>query len=101
MGSLQLDPAGPLLPGKSLQALPSEKRIPITDRFSQLAKDLTDLIIDGIIDGSIRPVDPNIAAQMLVSNIFSSPEIPLWFPDVTIDKAATFYVRPFFDGLFK
>ena len=97
----QLDPAGPLLPGKSLQALPSEKRIPITDRFSQLAKDLTDLIIDGIIDGSIRPVDPNIAAQMLVSNIFSSPEIPLWFPDVTIDKAATFYVRPFFDGLFK
>lgn len=96
----QLDPAGPLLHTNGLMALAPGMRSRIEDKFRQLADGLSDMIIDGIIDGSVRPVDPIIGAQMLIPTIFSASELLLWFPGFAgRHNAAELYVRPFFKGI--
>ena len=96
----QLDPAGPLLHTNGLMALAPGMRSLIEDKFRQLADGLSDMIIDGIIDGSVRPVDPIIGAQMLIPTIFSASELLLWFPGLAgRHNAAGLYVRPFFKGI--
>jgi AcrR family transcriptional regulator len=96
----QLDPAGPLLHTSGLTALAPGMRSRIEDKFRQLADGLSDMIIDGIIDGSVRPVDPIIGAQMLIPTIFSASELLLWFPGFAGQhNAAGLYVRPFFKGI--
>lgn len=96
----QFDPAGPLLDNIALGVLSSERRPNIISDYDYLSSNLADLVIDGIIDGSLRPIDPYIASQMLTSTIFSSPDLAPWIPGINIDNAGALYVRPFFEGIF-
>ena len=96
----QLDPSGPLLHTSGLFTLPSDKRDRFEDLFRLLSDDLTNLVVDGIIDGSVRPVDPNIAALVLIPTVFSASELLEWFPDFANQQnSAELYVRPFFKGI--
>lgn len=98
----QLDPSGPLLHTSGLFALSSEKRGQFEDLFQLLSDDLTNLVVDGIIDGSVRPVDPNIAALTLIPTVFSASELPVWFPnDINQKNAAELFVQPFFKGILR
>jgi len=98
----QLDPSGPLLHTSGLFALSSEKRSQFEDLFQLLSDDLTSLVVDGIIDGSVRPVDPNIAALALIPTVFSASELTVWFPDYTNQQNATeLFVQPFFKGILR
>jgi len=98
----QLDPSGPLLHTNGMGALSAEKRTQIEDRFQKLSDDLMDLVIDGMIDGSVRPVDPIIASQMLIPTVFHASELPIWFPEIANQQnAAELYVQPFFKGIFQ
>jgi len=97
----QVDPAGPSLGNHALVALNMEKKTPVIFALTTLANELLDLISDGIIDRSLRPVDPYIASQILIDTIFSSPEFVAWFPDITIDNAAAHYASFFFKGVLR
>ena len=97
----QLDPSGPLLATVGVSALPSAKKVQINERLSRLVEDFRDLIIDGSIDGSLRPIDPIIAAEMSIPIIFSASQLTIWFPDfANAQNAAELFVQPLFKGIF-
>ncbi len=67
--------------------------------MNRLSERFAAFVVDGIADGSIRPVDPAIAAQMVNGMVNAAASIKRWVPDVTIDNAVDLYARPLFVGL--
>ena len=65
----------------------------VSDRFASI-------IADGIASGSVRAVDPFIAAQMLTATLNGSAEIKWWIPGVDPAVAADLYAKPMLMGLF-
>ena len=95
----QLTEEGPLLRTSALTAVPASIRGEMTSRLDRITSRFADAISDGMIDGSIRPCDAAIAAQMLTATINSAEELPRWTPGVTPDEAVSLYARPTFFGL--
>jgi len=58
------------------------------------------IVVDGMMDGSIRPLDPAIAALVVICTINASAELERWAPSANIETAPDLYVRPVFAGLF-
>jgi hypothetical protein len=69
-------------------------------QMDQVVDRFTDMISDGIIDGSARECDARIAGQMLMAQVNSASELRNWVPDLTADNSVDLYVRPMFKGLF-
>jgi AcrR family transcriptional regulator len=67
----QLSPEGPLLRSTALAAIPESMRPGAERAMDRLTERFAGMIVDGIADGSIRPVDPSIAAE-LVNEMISS-----------------------------
>jgi hypothetical protein len=59
------------------------------------------MISDGIAEGSIRPVDAFIAAQMLNATLNAGAELDLWVPGVSQKAAPAVFVRPLLTGIFE
>jgi hypothetical protein len=53
-----------------------------------------------MLDGSIRLVDPSIAAHLVNTMLNAAAEIERWIADATLELAADTYARPLFVGLF-
>lgn len=97
--SYQLSKDGPLLRITARSGLPEaavEQTIRTMDRLSE---HFASVIVDGVADGSIRPVDPTIAAQMINGMVNASASIKRWVPGATIENVAQLYARPLFAGL--
>ena len=92
--------AAPLLRTSALTAVPEAMRETVIARFDQVSARFTSVISDGIADGSIRPVDANVAAHMLTAMINAGAELHHWAPGLDPDEALLAYVRPLFDGIF-
>jgi len=60
---------------------------------------MTSVVVDGMIDGSIRPLDPHIAAQVTIAAINAGAELQRWVPSATVDNAAELFVRPALQGV--
>ena len=56
---------GPLLRYSALAATPTATRPALMMGYDRLAQRTSGVIVDGIVDGSIRPVDPTIAALFI------------------------------------
>ena len=50
-------------------------------------------------DGSIRPLDPSVAAQLVSAMINAVAELPLWARGVTEQTVAALFARPLFLGI--
>ncbi len=94
----QLDESGPILGGGALATLAPNIRAEVTDSYQQVANRLTDIIIDGILEGSIRPIDPIIGAQMLIQCINAANELRLWVSELSAAEALELYLKPMFTG---
>ena len=90
----------PLIRTSALSAVPEELRARLVSRFSRYSSRLASLVSDGIKDGSIRPVDANVAAQTLVCLINASAELHHWAPGLDASTALEAYARPLFTGIF-
>ena len=90
----------PLLRTSALTAVPEELQHKLTQRINRYAARLASVISDGVADGSLRPVDANVAAQVITGLINASAELRHWAPGLQADEAAEIYVRPLFMGLF-
>jgi len=95
----QLAPQGPLLRATACSALPEALRHDMLAGMNRLTERFAAFIVDGLIDGSIRPLDPSIAAQMVQGMINAAAELAWWVPGVTVHNAAELYARPLFTGL--
>ncbi len=96
----QLGPLGPLLRSTATSALPDDaQRALVRRQLQQLTEHIAGLLVDGLEDGSLRPHDPAIAAQLLASAINAAAELQRWVPGVQADNAVALYARPALLGL--
>jgi len=96
----QLSDHGPLLRASSMGALPLEIRPDIVDRYARVSERFAGMVSDGIAEGSIRPVDPLIAAHMLSSMINAAASLQVWAPSAELDEVAALFARPLLLGVF-
>jgi AcrR family transcriptional regulator len=95
----QMSGNAPLLRTSALTSLPEAIQPRLLGQFDRLSERFASMICDGVADGSLRPVDVNVAAQMITGMINAAAELRYWTPDATPATAADLYVRPFFEGL--
>lgn len=96
----QLSKSGPLLRSTALLALPEASRRQMIARMNRLSARFTDMITDGIVDGSIRRVDAKIGGQLINPMINGAAELQHWAPGVTAGTVTQMYVDPLLRGLF-
>jgi AcrR family transcriptional regulator len=96
----QLSPAGPLLRATATSALPDHAhRERVRRTMHGLTERLAGVVVDGMMDGSIRPLDPGIAAQTAIAAINAAAELHRWLPGANADNVADLYVRPLAEGV--
>ena len=96
----QLSEYGPLLRASALSALPEAIREEQVAHSNRVSDRFASMISDGIAEGSIRPVDPAIAAQMLNATLNAGAELGFWVPGVTQKAAPAVFARPMLMGVF-
>lgn len=97
----QLSDSGPLAREGLLQALPEAARGPLTERLDRVVRRFASMVADGISEGSIRAVDPLIAAQLLKVAINAAAESRAWVRELEHDEAAALYARPMLMGVLR
>jgi AcrR family transcriptional regulator len=95
----QFSSAGPLLRTSALAALPESIREEMIAQSGRLSDRFAAMISDGVAAGSLRPVDPFIAAQMLNATLNAAADLPVILRGVEARAAVQLYARPFFTGL--
>lgn len=95
----QFSDSGPLLRTTALQAIPPEMRRQVMDHSNMAAGRFADMIIDGITERSLRPVDPLIASQMLMAAVNGAYEQRRWVEEGTIGDSVATYASTIFEGL--
>lgn len=101
LAEYQLSDFGPLLRSSALSALPEAIREEMVQHSNRLSDGFASMISDGIAEGSIRPVDPFIAAQMLTATLNAGAELGFWVPGVRQKAAPAVFVRPMLMGIFR
>lgn len=96
----QLSDHGPLLRTSALSALPGSIRSEVVAQQNRLSDRFAAMISDGIAEGSLRPVDPVIAAQMLNATLNAAAELEFWVRGVDPAEAPALYARPMLMGVF-
>lgn len=96
----QLSDHGPLLRASAMGALPDDVRHDLVDRYARVSDRFAAMVSDGIAEGSIRPVDPLIAAHMLSSMINAAASLQVWAPGADRSEAAALFARPLLLGVF-
>lgn len=96
----QLSERGPLLRSTATSALPDQAhREQVRRTMQRLTERITSVLVDGMMDGSVRPLDPAIAAQVLFAQINAASELRRWVPAAQVDNVAALYLRPSMLGL--
>jgi len=90
---------GPLLRTSAWSELPEEMRAAKLDETSRLDRRFASLLVDGMQDGSIRPLDQAIAGDLVSGMINAAVLLDRWVPDVNGENAIELFVRPLFEGL--
>ncbi|HEX6860503.1 MAG TPA: TetR/AcrR family transcriptional regulator [Caulobacteraceae bacterium] len=96
----QLSQDGPLLRASAMSALPADMRQDMIERYNRVSERFAGMISDGIAEGTIRPVDPMIAAHMLNSMLNAAASLQSWAPGVQREDAARLFARPLIGGAF-
>lgn len=91
---------GPLLRYSALSAMPVDMRPGLILEFDRLAQRTAGIIVDGIADGSIRPVDPTVSALVMTGMVNAAAELHHWVHDIDEQSAVELFVRPSVTGVF-
>ena len=89
----------PLLRTSALTAVPEAIRAELMQRFDRVSYRFAAILCDGIADGSIAPVEVNIAAQVITAAINAAAELHFFTPGLEPEAVVDHYVRPLFEGL--
>ena len=101
LAEYQLSELGPLLRTSALAALPEPIRLRMVKHSDRVSDRFAAMICDGIAEGSVRPVDPFLAAQMLNANLNAAADLGLWVPGVSHKAAPAVFARPLLMGIFE
>lgn len=98
---VQFEATFPLMRITALQALPAELRGDVVQRSDRMAQRFAGLIADGIAEGSMRPTDPTIASQCIMSLLNSAFDFHSWADQRTSrEQAISLYASTLAFGLF-
>lgn len=96
----QLGPQGPLLRASAISALPDPAaRDRVRQQAQRLNERLVGVLVDGMQDGSVRPHDPALGAQLLACAMNAAAELRRWVPGIGPDDVVDRYARPALTGL--
>lgn len=95
----QLSDAGPLLRMTARSRLPEALAGETLRTMHQISEHFAGVVADGVIDGSVRPVDPAVAAQLISGMINASASARRWAPAASPVNVVDLYARPLFMGL--
>ena len=101
LAEYQLSEHGPLLRTSALAALPEKIRQEMVKHSDRVSDRFASMISDGIAEGSIRAVDPFLAAQMLNATLNAGADLGHWVPGVGQKAAPAVFVRPLLMGVFE
>ena len=96
----QFSPDGPLLRLSALSATTDNLRLGLIATNARLSEKMAGLISDGIADGSMRPVDAAIAADLVTGMVNASVELAYWSAETTMQNAAERFAKPLLVGVF-
>jgi AcrR family transcriptional regulator len=95
----QLQGDAPLLRTSALTTAPETIRVRLLEKIHRISLRFSSIVCDGIGDGSIRPVDTAIAAQMITGAVNAVAELHFWAPGVTAGTVGEHVIRPLFGGM--
>lgn len=97
---VQFSERGPLLRTTALSGLPVQVRASMIDRSNRIARRFAGMLSDGIAEGSIRPIDPLVASQALMSIQNAAFDMRKWASTMPRERAVAFYASTLAFGLF-
>ena len=95
----QVQGDAPLLRTSALTTVPEAIHARLMDKIQRITLRFSSIVNDGVADGSIRPVDTAIAAQMITGAVNAVAELHFWAPGVTADTVDEHVLKPLFAGL--
>lgn len=96
----QFSERGPLLRTSALAALPPRVRAQMVERSNGIARRFAGMLSDGITEGSIRPIDPLIAAQAIMASQNAAFDLRKWAASMEPETAIRLYASTICYGLF-
>ncbi|GAA3715355.1 TetR/AcrR family transcriptional regulator [Sphingomonas cynarae] len=90
----------PLLRTTALSGLPMGVRDAMVDRSNRIARRYAGTIMDGVAEGSCRPVDALVAAQALMALQNAAFDMRKWAATMPRDRAVAMYASTLLYGLF-
>lgn len=96
----QFSKQGPLLRTTALSGLPHGVRQAMVDRSNRIARRFAGTIMDGVAEGSCRPVDGLIAAQALMALQNAAFDMRKWASTMPREKAIAMYASTLLFGMF-
>lgn len=97
---IQLSERGPLLRTTATSALPDQhQREQVGQTLGRLHERIASLLVDAMMDGSVRPQDMSLAALVMASSINAAAELRRWVPGINEHTVASLYGRPALLGL--
>jgi AcrR family transcriptional regulator len=100
LAEYQLSAHGPLLRTSALAALPEDIRHTMVEQSNRVSARFAAMISDGIAEGSVRAVDPYIAAQMLNATLNGAADFVYVIRELTPDDLVELYAKPMLMGVF-
>ena len=97
---VQFAESAPLLRTTALSGLPVRERAAMVDRSDRIARRYAGTIMDGVAEGSCRPVDALVAAQALMALQNAAFDMRKWAATMTRDRAVALYASTLLFGLF-
>ncbi|HVF93746.1 MAG TPA: TetR/AcrR family transcriptional regulator, partial [Sphingomonas sp.] len=97
---IQFAERAPLLRTTALSGLPGNVRTAMVDRSNRIARRFAGTMMDGVAEGSIRPVDSLIAAQTLMALQNAAFDMRKWAGTMPRDRAIAMYASTLLYGLF-
>ncbi|MFA6032222.1 MAG: TetR/AcrR family transcriptional regulator [Myxococcota bacterium] len=98
--ALQFAGESPLLRMSAYQALPIELRERMLQRTDQVTRHIAGTIADGIADGSIRAVDPEIAGHAVIAALDAAASLRRWAAPLALEDAVAQFTRMLRSGIF-
>jgi hypothetical protein len=96
----QLSSLGPLVRTTAIAAVPGEEfQNSVRQIIEKNGRQVSNTIVDGMMDGSIRPCDPVLASHFLGGTIDHAAGVVAWAPSVTTDNIVDKFLKPTLFGL--
>ncbi len=89
-----------LLRTTALSGLPAGERQQMIDRSTRIARRFAGTIMDGIAEGTVRPVDSLIASQALMGMLNAAFDMRKWARSMERDRAVHYYASTLMFGMF-